>query len=290
MKLVMTLLARDEADIIGDNLSFHLEQGVDHAVVIDNGSIDGTRDILADYERGGAITVIDEPQQDYQQGVWMTKAALMARDELSADWVLNNDADEFWVARNGTLKDIIEETEADILSCRRLNFFFPWDHHSTGTWVERCVFRVAAPIKVPQLTNPLYDPLPCPYFYFDLPNKVLTKTEQLLEVKQGNHAANYGKSAIKEIGEIDILHFPVRSKSQFRLKISNGGAAYARNSILPSGMGWHWRRQFRILNEEGLEAALGDALPNYAQLVNDLSDGTVLEDRRMTEFLKDAKS
>ncbi len=38
MKLVMTLLLRDEEDIVRENLDFHLAQGVDRVIVTDNGS------------------------------------------------------------------------------------------------------------------------------------------------------------------------------------------------------------------------------------------------------------
>ena len=36
----MTLLVRDEEDIIEDNLLFHLNQGIDFVVVTDNRSVD----------------------------------------------------------------------------------------------------------------------------------------------------------------------------------------------------------------------------------------------------------
>ena len=44
MKLVMTLLVRDEEDILDANLRFHLDRGVDLVLVTDNGSVDGTAD------------------------------------------------------------------------------------------------------------------------------------------------------------------------------------------------------------------------------------------------------
>ena len=55
MKLVMTLLVRDEEDIVADNLDFHLAQGVDEVIVTDNGSSDATLEILRDYEARGVV-------------------------------------------------------------------------------------------------------------------------------------------------------------------------------------------------------------------------------------------
>ncbi len=86
-RLVMTLLVRDESDIVRQNIDFHLAQGVDFIVATDNGSTDGTRDILADYERRGVLHLIDEPGRDYRQGEWVSRMALIARERFGADWI-----------------------------------------------------------------------------------------------------------------------------------------------------------------------------------------------------------
>src|SRR5262249_30232292 len=72
-KLVMTLLARDNADIVAANLDFHLAMGVDHVVVTDNRSEDETRNIVLRYVRRGVATLIDEPADDYDQSAWATR-------------------------------------------------------------------------------------------------------------------------------------------------------------------------------------------------------------------------
>jgi glycosyltransferase involved in cell wall biosynthesis len=57
MTLVMTLKVRDEEDVIEDNLRFHRALGVDFFVVMDNGSVDRTPEILARYQDAGLAHV-----------------------------------------------------------------------------------------------------------------------------------------------------------------------------------------------------------------------------------------
>src|ERR1700736_5644843 len=95
MKVVMTLLVRDEQDILRENLEFHLAKGVDEIILMDNLSGDGTPDIRGKYERAGCLHYLFQPQDDYSQGRWVTQMAHRASEELQADWVINSDTDEF---------------------------------------------------------------------------------------------------------------------------------------------------------------------------------------------------
>ena len=52
----MTLVVRDERDIVEQHLAFHLAAGVDEVIVTDHASTDGTEDVLARYERDGRVT------------------------------------------------------------------------------------------------------------------------------------------------------------------------------------------------------------------------------------------
>ena len=101
MKLVMTLLVRDEADIVDAQIAFHLDAGVDLVVATDNRSQDGTTEILERYAREGHLHLIREPGDDLRQSEWVTRMAASRRRSFGADWILNADADEFWWPRGG---------------------------------------------------------------------------------------------------------------------------------------------------------------------------------------------
>jgi glycosyltransferase involved in cell wall biosynthesis len=266
MKLVMTLLVRDEEDIVADNLDFHLAQGVDEVIVTDNGSVDGTLEILRAYEARGLVRIIVEPTDDYSQGRWVTRMARMAATEHKADWVINNDADEFWWPREGTLRTLFEGLGGDVgvVVGRRTNFV-PRPEDDRPYW-ERMTLRERESL------NPVGKPLP---------PKLAHRAHPEIVVVQGNHRIK-GPDVGSEVddGSIEILHFPMRSYAQFENKIVKGGRAYARNKELPEKTGRTWRRLYETWEQGGLPA-------HYeASVVAEAARQDLLEDTRLRDYLE----
>ena len=54
-KLVMTLLVKNEEDMLEKNLQFHKSMGVDGFIVTDNNSTDRTPEIIKEYQEKGLI-------------------------------------------------------------------------------------------------------------------------------------------------------------------------------------------------------------------------------------------
>ena len=107
MRIVMTLMVRDEADIIERQLDFHLAAGVDFFVVTDHESADGTSEILERYARRGLLHRVPVVSPAKRQAEWVTGMARMAAADFGADWVINSDADEFWWPWGGDLKEVL---------------------------------------------------------------------------------------------------------------------------------------------------------------------------------------
>ena len=82
MKLVMTLLVRDEADIVDAQIAYHLHAGVDFVVATDNRSEDATTEILERYARDGVLHLIREPGDDLRQSEWVTRMARLAATDF----------------------------------------------------------------------------------------------------------------------------------------------------------------------------------------------------------------
>lgn len=274
MKLVMTLLVRDEEDILRENIEFHLSRGVDFVIAMDNRSVDGTRNILRDFERRGVLRYLFQPEDDYSQHRWVSQMAHMAHKDYGADWVINNDADEFWWPEQGDLKSTLAAWPEHSLaaSASRVNFI-PRGFSTGARFFETMTIRDA------RSTNAFGDPLP---------GKVCHRGRLDVEVAQGNHAVEIaGQPVDAPPAPIVILHFPMRSYAQFVNKIRLGGAAYARNTALDPAQGGAWRKLYEVWKARDLPDYYQDQLPDDGAIADGLAQGRLVTDERLRRALAD---
>lgn len=287
--LVMTLLARDEADIIRQNIAFHLACGVDHVIATDNGSTDGTLEILREFADRGVLTLLQEPGRDFAQHAWVTRMALMARERFGARWILNCDADEFWLAPElGLAAALARHEGATALRCEVRNIIGAHDDPEVAPWWQRLESRIAEPIRVDAAIDPLIDPLPAPFYYLEFGSKVIVRAEGLTRIAQGNHMAERDGPELEETGAVVVYHYSLRTRRQFVRSVERTAAGYARNTTLGRYAGWQKKRWGRMIAEDGNAArALADALPDRDRLDRDLAAGIVLRDVRAQQALQE---
>ena len=215
MTLVMTLLARDEIDVVDSWLAFHLNAGVDKVIATDNRSQDGTTEVLEEYERSGHVHLIREPGEDLRQNEWVTRMARLAATEYGADWVINSDADEFWWPRGASLSDVLAAVPPRYGTVGAFLRVFP-PRPGDEPFAERMTVRFSAlaPINEP---SSLYKPI----------RKILHRGHPAIEVTRGNHAlVNSPFAPLRGWYPIECFHFPLRSAAQCAHKAALQGVAF----------------------------------------------------------------
>ena len=269
MKLAMTLLVRDEADIVDDHIAFHLAAGVDFVVAGDNGSTDGTAEILEKYARDGYLNRITVPDPFSQIDV-VTQMARMAATSFGADWVINSDADEFWWARTGTLKELLSAVPARFGSVRGMWRNFVARPERPGSFAETMTVRTNETTGGPHPFNPHF--------------KTVHRASPDVEVGGGNHDVS-GRGLTPLFGwyPIDILHFPIRSLAHFERK-------FLRWWQITAVDGEASNPYYNVVRDAHREGRIAELYEPFViddeQLARGLADGTLVEDTRLRDALR----
>ena len=270
MRLAMSILVRDEADIIEANIRHHAKLGVSKFVVTDNSSVDGTREILEHLTKEFDLTIIDEPSLTIDQDLWVTRMANLLRDSDIADWVINNDADEFWLAGNdGKLTDAIQMVlenathKADkigVLYCERYNLIpsqelvqgHAYQFSDNNYRVMQNWLNAKSALNLKDDSTALLDQNQH-VIIRTLPGKVITRLNGLESIDMGNHGAIHKLNRVNT-SDIEVAHYPIRDYEQFKRKVVNYGSSLKNNSRFGARISLHLRRWFESYERGELEA------------------------------------
>ncbi|WP_227496978.1 glycosyltransferase family 2 protein [Planctomonas psychrotolerans] len=273
MKLAVTAMVRDEADIIRQWLDYHVAQGVDVLIVTDNGSTDGTTEILQQYADRGVVDLRHDPVQRKQQGSVVTAMARDAYTQHGADWVVNADADEFLspLDRSLRLAEVFARLDPAMrsFSVPVVNLVGPIAWYGAG--LDRLTWRDERSNEELQGIGVLAQPTH---------NAVHVGSADVV-VAQGNHLVSIGSegSPPPELA-LEVLHLPWRSWAQFSHKVDISGRAYEANPELRPSPNHHGMLDY------GRHLA-GTLLPYYALRhvpEDDAGRGAFRRDPSLREF------
>ena len=228
-------MVRNEADLIRYWLDWMLSQ-VDRVYVLENGSDDGTAEVLAERaaSAGGDLVVIDDPERGYFQAKKMTALAARALADGFA-WAVPVDCDELWYAVDGRpVADFLEGLARDCMYVEA-----PMHHHLPTGRDDR---RERNPFRRIGWRQREHGGM----------GKVACRLRDGLQIHQGNHSAWAPGPGLTARGGLSIRHFPWRSAEQYKGKVRRGAEAYAATD-LPETTGEHWR-QWGDRPDEAIEA------------------------------------
>lgn len=252
MKVVGVSMVKDELDVIEGSLR-RMAAEVDHLVVADNASSDGTSDVLWALARELPLTVVEDPEVGYYQSAKMTHLANVA-ERMGADWVVPFDADERWYSPFGRIAEVLaRHPAASILTAELYDHVPSAADGEVGDPMDRIAWRRTAP-------TPL-----C---------KVACRPRASVRIHQGNHGADYGSTIG---GQLVVRHFPYRSPGQFVTKVRNGAAAYAATD-LPESAGAHWRQYGAILDASGPEVLVEEVFRRWFWAADPSADSGLIRD------------
>lgn len=271
MKIVMTLLVRNEEDTLRANLEFHRAQGVDLVIATDHLSTDATTGILKSYERAGFVHYIRQDSPTFEQSAWVTHMARLAYERYRATWVINNDADEFWWPRRGTLRTVLSRIPpvCTVARAGRHNFV-PVDE-AAGPFYEHMIYRETRSL------NPVGRPL--------LP-KVCHRGSARVVVGFGNHRARNIRTLWIWKAALDIFHYPMRTYAQFERRTREMGEILAADSARPPGVSNAREEMYRLYREGRLPEHYRQRLVPAAGVPAALADGRLVRDTRLADYMR----
>jgi Glycosyl transferase family 2 len=274
MRLALTLLAKNEADVIDANVAYHLAAGVDFVIATDNASTDGTTEILESYERRGVLHLIHEQGQDMRQGEWVTRMARLAATEFDADWVVHGDADEFYYPRGANLKEVFEPIPSRFGTVRTFVRTFLLRPDDDELFAERMTVRLAT-------LAPINDPASI----FRPGAKIVHRADPNIELGDGTHSFRGVTFAhLRGWHPIELLHFPFRTREQTERKFLNAWSTWSRNPNRPPPH--YYAKATSAIQEERLPEFLDSLTIDDAKLARGLEDRSLVLDTRLRDVLR----
>ena len=306
MRVTGISMVRNEGDVIEAFVRHHAAL-LDELVVVDHLSIDSTGELLAALAAEGLpVNVRAERSSVHRQNAVMTGLMREAATVGGADWVVPLDADEFLIAPDSEVREVVGGLPRDRPCAVGMRVYVPTpdDQHDEPNVLRRIRRR-----REPgggRWTRKVLVPAAC-------------ARDTGLSLAQGSHGlVPPGTREFVPSGCTDRLalaHFPIRSAAQVARKVLGGWPAHVARPDRPPNGAPQWKRAFdavvagRALTARELEllaleypeavpeerhVLIFDPVPAHFELRHPVSDGpTPLEvlaetTVRVAEELSDA--
>ncbi|WP_417870489.1 glycosyltransferase family 2 protein [Vibrio furnissii] len=253
-RLYMTILAKNEVDVIEEHLKFHKAMGVDGFIVTDHCSTDGTLEVFERYKKLGWVKeLIVENSTEFQQVKWVDRMIRLAKDKYNADWVINADADEFWYVENKDLKSTLALSHCNSIKVNIYNVMptLSGKFFDSTRVIKGDISKVRHSFELHKFN-----------VYTRQLAKVAHRTRGYQIIEDGNHGVKMHRKSERTSKEICIYHYSLRGIDHFYRKMVSGGSVLEKTNGLDRNSGNHWQYFYKVLIKDR-----GDINYEYSKVV-----------------------
>ncbi|ETT74628.1 glycosyl transferase, group 2 family protein [Paenibacillus sp. FSL R7-277] len=220
-KLTLTMIVKNEASRFLQQILEEHRKYIDEAVIIDDGSTDGTAELVKEVLGGIPLKLIHNPVSRFNNESELRKQQWEAVVETGPEWILNLDGDEMFESGFAEEVDSLLRTEDCDLFCFRLYDFWDDNHYREDKyWRAHLRYR-------PFLVRYRQD---FTYLWNDLPQHSGRLPENIWELPH-------------QLSNLRIKHLGW-SKQEFRLE------KYIRYMQLDPDGKYGWKEQYQSILDE----------------------------------------
>ena len=267
MKVAGISQVRNEIEVIDFAIWHHLDQGLDRLFISDNGSTDGTLEVIREWSERDDRVVLYNNDGPFHQERALTLMAQMAYEDGCA-WCIPFDGDELWLSDNGLKTDIMSlDDYEDGVRVHLVNFIqnynhstLPYEIYSSVKWKIPDSINYATQVEVEYKLRSMLE------FRWD--RKHILKLSDNLYIGEGSHTAAPSFRFIRcDDPRWKVYHVPIRSYTHMIRKAENG--LRIKEAGYPYGYGWEahiWADQYlsgTLLGEWRANSEIGGVLTRY---------------------------